>query len=135
MRFSAVGPFKGQNSGLVIFFYQFTHILSDIKQLSKFDLPAICATAVCHATELVFVFHADLSVLNATMTPAELALSDAFVDYWSSFARNGDPNNARQPVVWPSYGFGGARNIIRFDTPISIQDEKPACELWDRIGY
>jgi para-nitrobenzyl esterase len=36
-------------------------------------------------------------------TPSEAALSDAMIDYWTSFARSGEPRAASQPP-WPAYG-------------------------------
>ena len=36
-------------------------------------------------------------------TPVETQLSDAMLDYWAAFARNGVPSAAGQPA-WPAYG-------------------------------
>ena len=44
-------------------------------------------------------------------TRSERALSDAMVDYWTSFARSGAPVSARAPA-WPAYG--AARNYMHF---------------------
>ena len=60
-----------------------------------------------HASELPFVF----GTLQQTpphwpkipATPEEAALSEAMLDYWSSFARSGQPLAAKQPD-WPMYG-------------------------------
>ncbi len=60
-----------------------------------------------HASELPFVF----GTVNATprnwpkipATPQEASLSEAMIDYWSSFARSGRPQAANQPD-WPAYG-------------------------------
>lgn len=40
-------------------------------------------------------------------TPQEWALSDAVIDYWTSFARSGRPEAANAPA-WPAYGTTGA---------------------------
>jgi len=32
--------------------------------------------------------------VNVSFTPPEVKLADAFVDYWTSFARYGDPNKS-----------------------------------------
>jgi para-nitrobenzyl esterase len=60
-----------------------------------------------HASELPYVF----GTLDATgplwpkipATPEERALSDAMIDYWTSFARDGNPVAARA-AAWPAYG-------------------------------
>ena len=71
----------------------------------------ICKNVTCHATELPMVFNNDVATKdwNATFTPEERALSQvltaqflqlligdshmqAMVDYWTAFARSGDPN-------------------------------------------
>jgi para-nitrobenzyl esterase len=60
-----------------------------------------------HGSELPFVF----GTIDRTppqwpkipATPAEQNLSDAMVDYWSSFARSGHPTAANAPA-WQPYG-------------------------------
>jgi para-nitrobenzyl esterase len=60
-----------------------------------------------HASELPFVF----GTLEATTpnwpkipaTPQETRLSEAMIDYWTSFARTGRPQATNQPN-WPAYG-------------------------------
>ncbi|HVY84565.1 MAG TPA: carboxylesterase family protein [Caulobacterales bacterium] len=72
-----------------------------------------------HASELPYVFG------TADRTPPlwpkipptnrERALSDAMIDYWTSFARTGQPTAQHGPV-WPAYGTTGA--YMHFvDTP------------------
>src|SRR6185437_6724560 len=60
-----------------------------------------------HASELPYVFGtADRTPPNWPKIPAtatESALSDALLDYWTSFARSGKPQAAKQPD-WPAYG-------------------------------
>lgn len=60
-----------------------------------------------HASELPFMFGTyDLSAPNwpkIPATPAEAKLSDAMVDYWSSFARTGRPEAGGAPA-WPAFG-------------------------------
>lgn len=49
----------------------------------------------CHGSELPFVFHfteVHNPQVNLTMTPVEQALSQSFVDYWTSFVIHGNPN-------------------------------------------
>lgn len=64
-----------------------------------------------HASELPYVF----GTLDGTpplwpKVPAsadETALSEAMLDYWTSFARSGEPRAANAPD-WPAYGSAGA---------------------------
>lgn len=64
-----------------------------------------------HASELPFVF----GTLDATpplwpripATRSQVALSQAMLDYWSSFARSGRPEAAHEPD-WPAFGNNGA---------------------------
>ncbi|MFA5963564.1 MAG: carboxylesterase family protein [Sphingomonas sp.] len=72
-----------------------------------------------HASELPFVF----GTLDRTPphwppvpdTPSERALSDAMIDYWTSFARDGRPVAAHAPA-WPA--FGSTEAYMHFtDTP------------------
>jgi para-nitrobenzyl esterase len=60
-----------------------------------------------HASELPFMFGTyDLSAPNWPKIPAtqaEAKLSDAMIDYWSSFARTGRPEAGGAPA-WPTFG-------------------------------
>jgi para-nitrobenzyl esterase len=64
-----------------------------------------------HASELPYVFGTrDRTPPNWPQVPAtaqETALSDAMIDYWTSFARSGKPQAAKQPD-WPAYGTDSA---------------------------
>lgn len=59
-----------------------------------------------HGSELPYVFGTSDKVPplwpKPPATPAEAKLSDAMLDYWSSFARSGKPQAADQPD-WPAY--------------------------------
>jgi para-nitrobenzyl esterase len=72
-----------------------------------------------HAAELPYMFGtADrTSALwpKIPATPAEAAFSSAMIDYWTSFARSGEPTAAGAPT-WPAYGT--TRSHLRFgDVP------------------
>ncbi len=64
-----------------------------------------------HASELPFVFGTAERLAPAwpkpPSTPAETALSDAMIGYWTSFAKTGAPEASGQPK-WPAYGSGQA---------------------------
>jgi para-nitrobenzyl esterase len=60
-----------------------------------------------HASELPFVFGTAEQTPphwpKIADTPSETTLSEAMLEYWSSFARSGRPRAANQPD-WPAYG-------------------------------
>lgn len=64
-----------------------------------------------HASEVPFVFgtldKTPAQWPKAPNAPTETNLSDAMVDYWTSFARTGEPRAAASPD-WPAYGKSGA---------------------------
>jgi len=72
-----------------------------------------------HASELPYVFgNFDLTPPmwpKNPSTPQEAALSDAMLDYWTSFARTGHPTAQNAPD-WPAYGSAGAYMLFT-DTP------------------
>jgi para-nitrobenzyl esterase len=72
-----------------------------------------------HASELPYVFGTANQMPpfwpKVPDTAAESALSDAVIDYWTSFAKTGEPKANGQPA-WPAYG--SARNYMHFaDVP------------------
>jgi para-nitrobenzyl esterase len=65
-------------------------------------------TGAYHTAELVYVFQADVMALAPRITqvsqlnPAQRALSDQIIRYWSGFARRGNPNSTQDPAWLPS---------------------------------
>jgi para-nitrobenzyl esterase len=51
-----------------------------------------------HASEIPYVFLA----LRKGAAPADVAMSEAVIGYWSAFGRTGDPNSDSRPL-WPRY--------------------------------
>jgi para-nitrobenzyl esterase len=80
-----------------------------------------------HASELPYVF-GTIDTLGPNWpkipdTPEEHALSDTMLDYWTSFARDGNPIAAKAPA-WPAYG--SAANYMHFiATPEASKDLMP----------
>lgn len=108
-----------QELGLASYFYVFDHCY-----------PSARARDLCafHASEVPFSF----GNLAAEAMPAhwpvpngehDRALSDAMLDYWTSFAATGRPA-AQGQSAWQPYG--SAEHYIRFDNaPIAGRDYKP----------
>ncbi|WP_293401686.1 carboxylesterase family protein [Phenylobacterium sp.] len=55
-----------------------------------------------HATELAFVFGDLAAAGDIDETPADGAAARLVGDYWTAFARTGDPNGGGRPA-WPAY--------------------------------
>lgn len=130
--FTCPSLFLADNSSMKTWVYLFDHIPSyNILQTIDID---ICSEAVCHGTELPFVFHTAENI-GYDFTEEERLLSRLMVNYWTNFAKNVDPNgNAPE---WPEYK-SRTTNVILV-TPIdkidSRKDLKAKCDFWDRIGY
>ncbi|KAL8617718.1 hypothetical protein ACOMHN_053551 [Nucella lapillus] len=88
-----------------------------------------CEGRVCHGSELVYLFHSEWSG-NFTFTPDEEILSAQIMDFWTNFAKSGDPNNPGEAVPmtnplppkleWPTYGREGNWPVFKFQTPRSV---------------
>lgn len=132
---------RGYQSALGInapttFIYQFTHALS-------FDCwgpdYAFCVGAVCHGSELPFVFNV-FSDGSTTYypTPDERQLQVDISNAWINFIKNGDPNKGLTvPSIFPAYS-GSSDTIVIMNEP-GFQDTSNLrdsyCDLWDKLGY
>lgn len=97
------------------------------------------AGAVCHGDEVPFVFHtADRA--GGRFTSEEAALSEAMMDYWTSFAATLVPT--RRPgsnanAEWPRVSAEGSPYLL-LDVPgPSVQSgpNRTICAFWDGVGY
>merc|ERR1711908_229390 len=70
-----------------------------------------CVDRVCHAEELAFVFHSNLSLIPGVGTwadnAAESVLSLSMIDYWGNMATALDPKSTSipgsgPPLLWPA---------------------------------
>ena len=113
-----------------------------------------CDGRVCHGSEIVYVFDSAW-VFNFTFTPDEDVLSEQIMDFWTNFAKTGNPNDpgrdqrhARRgsgtsrssgpKLAWPAYGEEGDWPLLRFKTPTSSVEANyhgPYCDFWDSVGY
>ena len=55
-----------------------------------------------HAGEIEYVFGMLDTIKNVTWAPEDRALSNAMLEYWSSFAKTGTPKASGQPA-WPAF--------------------------------
>jgi para-nitrobenzyl esterase len=68
-----------------------------------------------HAGEIEYVFGQLDTVKGVQWAPEDRALSNAMMDYWSSFAKTGVPKAQGQPA-WPAFDKPGAPVILLGDT-------------------
>ena len=68
-----------------------------------------------HAGEIEYVFGTLDSVRKVTWEPADRALSEQMMGYWTNFARSGDPNGAGLPK-WPRYDATTGQSVQHLDT-------------------
>ena len=74
----------------------------------RFDLPSPTDkfhhpnSGAFHSDDIEYVFGTLDSRQQATIRPEDRALSDQIQQYWTNFARNGDPNAPYLPT-WPTY--------------------------------
>jgi para-nitrobenzyl esterase len=100
-------------------------------------LPADIPLGAYHAAELQYVFQYTPSLsLVPEFTPAQWALSEAMVTYWTDFAKRGTPN-ARGSARWPS---ARSEKLLSLDPaglePLSFTafEADHQCALWRSLG-
>ena len=84
-----------------------------------------------HYMDVPFQFH-NLAIEGFVASPAEGALSDTMVGYWTRMAAQGDPNGAGAPV-WPAYDAAADLTLVLDDivhaTPAGVRTAP--CDFWD----
>lgn len=107
-----------------------------------------CEGRVCHGSELIYLFHTEWAG-NYTFTADEKVLSEQIMDFWTNFAKWGNPNtfgdsafstknDATRKLKWPVYGQDGNWPNFRFKSPASEVEANykgESCDFWDSIGY
>ena len=111
------------------FAYRYNHVYSNASLFPSFGLPEICATVVCHASELPFVFHNVPSF--ASFTTEESAFSDSMMAYWATFAKTGNPNADLAHPTWPAWDLAGRQTLV-LNTSSSVVERSDECDFWDR---
>jgi len=102
-----------------------------------------CADAVCHGSELPFVFNTPSFSFelgyNYSFTQQELVLSNQISTQFGNFATTHSPNNGPsiQALFWPQFTTANDYDI-KWQTPASYIESgyrKAQCDFWDTIGY
>ena len=56
------------------------------------------------------------------------------IDYWSNFAKNGNPNGPTVPN-WPKYDDTDQVNLLNTNAQVQSGLFSEYCRFWDKIGY
>ena len=83
-----------------------------------------------HSDEIEYVFGALDSRPEMALRPEDRALSEQMMQYWTNFAKTGDPNGAGLPR-WPVYNAAGGWQVLHLDaTPASKPDALRSRDLF-----
>jgi len=143
-------PFAGFGKGVALGHCSMRRVAHNLIQggvpslhMYSFNKPVL-GDMVGHGADVLFTFAMDsisgfpLPQMNL---PGYQALSEAMIQYWTSFAIHGEPYQ-RQPGLtqWPEYMLGGDMPNLRFDatwstTNISLEHglRQQACDFWDDL--
>ena len=113
-------------NGAVSYVYRFNHLYSNASIFPTFGLPQICASVVCHASELPFVFNELPSF--ASFTPDEEALALRMGEYWTNFAKGVAPSSA-----WPPWS-PSTRSTLVLNLTETVESTSGLCGFWDSLA-
>ncbi|HEY4379934.1 MAG TPA: carboxylesterase family protein [Acidobacteriaceae bacterium] len=93
-----------------------------------FDLPSPgdryhkLSDGAFHSDDIEYVFGTLDSRAGMTVRPEDRALSDQMQQYWTNFARTGDPNGPNLPK-WPVYNATGSYPVMHLDRSPTAQPD------------
>lgn len=82
-----------------------------------------------HSADLWYVFHS-MSHSWRPFTDGDKELSNKIVDYWTNFAKSGDPNGNDENGVWTPYTTENPKFMI-----FNVKDDKASCTMSDKPEY
>ncbi len=87
-----------------------------------------------HGMELLYVFGSMVDIPFFTPAPADAALSEAMMGYWTRFAAAGDPNNGGNAADWPAFD-SASESYLRLDADIEMGThlKSDKCDFWDAL--
>ncbi|MFQ5422336.1 MAG: carboxylesterase family protein, partial [Anaerolineae bacterium] len=113
---------KAAEAGQPVYFYHFTRTPPSPKQRA----------GAYHASELAFVHDSIIPLFD--VTPEDRALTQVMGDYWTNFAKSGDPNGDSHPQ-WPRFDAANQRQM-RLGTGSELGamevDRRPQYEIIQR---
>jgi para-nitrobenzyl esterase len=112
-----------RQSGAPVYRYRFDRKIPVAPDTKVNGQPATSAdVGARHAGEIEYVFGALDSQPTVPWEPADRALSDLVMSYWSNFARSGDPNGPGLPP-WPRFTGGGGPQVMHLDVKSEARED------------
>jgi para-nitrobenzyl esterase len=99
------------------FEYEFSRVPAGLKTMRNM-----------HAQDVPYVFG---PLAGSLFDAADYSISDSVQQYWTNFAKTGDPNGKGSPVKWPRFD-AGAREYLEISSqgPVARKDlRRPFCDL------
>jgi carboxylesterase type B len=143
--------------GIDAYVYRFDHIVSFPQIFPRYNLPVVCETRTCHASELPFIFN-NYANYSTLVSDDEKAMARDWGLYYTAFARSSDPNGHIQVggktgtedddiLHWPKYNLSTRLNM-RMGIPRLVESTKTGqvgpgtlptngvCDFFDTVvGY
>eukprot|EP01084_Bolivina_argentea_P199433 341248_1 len=131
-----------------VYLYHFDHASSFNQMQWNVNWTYCWGDVVCHAEELSYVFHPDLTPINASYTSGEYALALSMQSYWTQFAKFGNPGNGGSlnpmsttdgSTTWVPFAQNAERSIqfqvdqVVMQSSVDVKDHK--CDFWDTLNY
>jgi para-nitrobenzyl esterase len=89
-----------------------------------------------HFSELQYLFNMSALTLpgSATLSPAQQLLSRRMVQYWTEFAKLGNPNKGQRALDWGAFNStaNGPMQALEVPRPIRVYDfsQQHKCDFW-----
>lgn len=119
-----------------VYTYEFTHV-PEYKPGMTIAGRICYKHYVCHAQELVYVFHSDDAYgipLGDDFTADDEAASQTFIKHWVGFA-SGDINGLNPSVQWAPYSNSSTNLLDIGPNPRMRAYDTEVCDFWDSLGY
>lgn len=139
---------RGNNENNNIWMYHFDAASLFTKDLFGFGRYHQCYDRACHSFELPYIWRpefkycqlCDTKARNTSYTQRELELIRVMQQYWTTFAKNGDPGNGGDNFLNVEWGkfTANQQQVIVFDLDnVSMMNRYDIkhCAFWDQVGY
>lgn len=101
--------------------------------------PSFADYGAAHAYEIAYVINTESAMRERGAGDDQIALSNAMIDYWSSFARSGDPNPASGTrPFWETFASNNNYQELIAPTPAALTasdfSARHHCAFWQSFG-
>jgi para-nitrobenzyl esterase len=114
----------------------YAYEFNDDRAPQRFLPPVSFPYGAYHASEVQYVFDTESRVPSEPLDADQLALADAMVDYWTTFARSGQPSSFGRRL-WPRFRADSER-VLSLETPArQVETDFAAdhhCDFWASLG-